>query len=81
MEISVGGMFPELAEEFAKQKSQKHETRQILSSWRGREDSNYVPGMQFCRTSLRRGQERSSEGRPDSPPMSRNVVRERKRVT
>src|SRR5438445_4944816 len=44
----------------------------------GREDSNYVPGMQFCRTSLRRGQERSSEGRPDSPPMSRNVVRERK---
>src|SRR5437870_5278379 len=34
------------------------------TSVRGREDSNYVPGMQFCRTSLRRGQERSSEGRP-----------------
>jgi hypothetical protein len=31
---------PELAEEFAKQKSQKHETGQILSSWRREQDSN-----------------------------------------
>jgi hypothetical protein len=34
---------PELAEEFAKQKSQKHETGQILCSWRGWEDSNLQP--------------------------------------
>jgi hypothetical protein len=31
---------PELAEEFAKQKSQKHEIGQILSSWRREQDSN-----------------------------------------
>ena len=29
----------------------------------GRKDSKYLPGMQFCRTSLRRGQVRGAEGR------------------
>src|SRR5438105_12676182 len=40
---SIGVKSPELAEEFAKQKSQKQETGQILSSWRAREDSNLQP--------------------------------------
>ena len=38
---------PELAEEFAKQKSQKHETRQILSSWRRERDSNHESGRPY----------------------------------
>src|SRR5438034_3530561 len=29
----------------------------------GRKDAKYLPGMQFCRTSLRRGQVRGAEGR------------------
>src|SRR5262249_34438921 len=35
---------PGLAEEFAKQQSQKHETRQILTSWRREPDSNHKYG-------------------------------------
>src|SRR5262245_48409082 len=39
---------PELAEEFAKQKSQKHETRQILTSWRRGRDSNPRYGYPYA---------------------------------
>jgi hypothetical protein len=38
---------PGLAEEFAKQKSQKHETGQILSSWRRERDSNLESGSPY----------------------------------
>jgi hypothetical protein len=40
---------PELTEEFAKQKSQKHETGQILSSWRREWDSNPRYGFPYTR--------------------------------
>src|SRR5262249_24079084 len=40
---------PELAEAFAKQRSQKHETRQILSSWRREWDSNPRYGFPYTR--------------------------------
>src|SRR5215813_10041230 len=39
---------PELAEAFAKQRSQKHETRQILSSWRRGRDSNPRYGYPYA---------------------------------
>src|SRR5258708_20950071 len=38
---------PEVAEEFAKQKSQKHETRQTLDSWRRERDSNHESGRPY----------------------------------
>jgi hypothetical protein len=38
---------PELTEEFAKQKSQKHEIRQIFNSWRRERDSNRESGPPY----------------------------------
>jgi len=42
----------------------------------GREDSNYAPGTQFCRTPLQRaGKSMPKWRRPESPPIGRNVAR------
>src|SRR5262249_40498099 len=67
---------PELAEAFAKQRNQKHETRQILSSWRRGRDSNPRYGYPYAAFRVRCFQPLSHLSVIDKP---RNLAPRRKR--